>query len=57
MTDPDFDTATGVSGAAVVEESLRQKCIWNLYGGDSAPLADQASDSFVVLLPSCASAV
>lgn len=43
MTDPDFDTASGVSGADVVKESLRQKCIWKLYGGEDAPSADQAS--------------
>lgn len=41
MTDPDFDTSTGISGADVVRESLRQKCIWNIYGGESAPEADQ----------------
>ena len=41
MTDPDFDTKAGVSGADVVRESLRQKCIWNIYGGENAPLLDQ----------------
>lgn len=41
MTDPDFDTKAGVSGADVVKESLRQKCIWNIYGGENADLEDQ----------------
>eukprot|EP00752_Nemacystus_decipiens_P010339 g9211.t1 len=41
MTDPDFDTKTGVSGADVVKESLRQKCVWMLYGGQDAPEKDQ----------------
>ncbi|CAM9430404.1 unnamed protein product [Scytosiphon promiscuus] len=41
MTDPDFDTKTGVSGADVVKESLRQKCVWKKYGGQDAPLKDQ----------------
>ena len=41
MTDPDFDTKAGVSGSDVVKESLRQKCVWNLYGGQDAPLKDQ----------------
>lgn len=41
MTDPDFDTNKGVSGADVVTESLRQKCIWNAYGGQDAPAKDQ----------------
>lgn len=41
MTDPDYDTSAGVTGAAVVEESLRQKCIWNIYGGAEAPEADR----------------
>eukprot|EP00903_Cladosiphon_okamuranus_P010383 g9822.t1 len=41
MTDPDFDTKAGVSGSDVVKESLRQKCVWNLYGGEDAPLKDQ----------------
>ncbi|CAM9354352.1 unnamed protein product, partial [Discosporangium mesarthrocarpum] len=41
MTDPDFDTKSGISGQDVVTESLRQKCIWNYYGGDQAPTDDQ----------------
>ncbi|CAM9641495.1 unnamed protein product [Ectocarpus fasciculatus] len=41
MTDPDFDTKAGVSGADVVRESLRQKCVWNIYGGEDAPFEDQ----------------
>ncbi|CAM9579397.1 unnamed protein product [Ascophyllum nodosum] len=41
MTDPDFDTNEGVSGSEVVVESLRQKCIWDLYGGYLAPEIDQ----------------
>ncbi|CAM9555071.1 unnamed protein product [Pylaiella littoralis] len=41
MTDPDFDTQAGVSGGDVVQETLRQKCVWNLYGGNNAPFADQ----------------
>ncbi|CAM9511835.1 unnamed protein product [Chrysoparadoxa australica] len=40
MTDPDFDQNNGVSGSDVVRESLRQKCIWNTYGGPSAPKKD-----------------
>ncbi|CAN0096518.1 unnamed protein product, partial [Laminaria digitata] len=43
MTDPDFDTKAGVSGGDVVKESLRQKCIWNIYGGENADLKDQVS--------------
>ena len=31
-TDADNDLDTGISGADVVEESLRRMCIWNLYG-------------------------
>lgn len=46
MTDPDFDTTKGVSGADVVKESLRQKCIWNLYGGELAPEKDKVSRRF-----------
>lgn len=33
-TDPDNDLDHGVSGADVVEESLRRMCIWNQYGKD-----------------------
>lgn len=46
MTDPDFDTTKGVSGADVVKESLRQKCIWNLYGGREAPSEDRVRRHF-----------
>lgn len=41
MTDPDLDTKSGVSGADVVRESLRQKCVWITYGGENAPLKKQ----------------
>lgn len=33
-TDPDGDLGAGISGADVVKESLRRKCIWNEYGSD-----------------------
>lgn len=33
-TDPDDNLDEGISGADVVTESLRRKCIWNTYGGD-----------------------
>ncbi|CAM9249510.1 unnamed protein product, partial [Choristocarpus tenellus] len=41
MTDPDFDTKKGISGADVIGESLRQKCVWNYYGGPQADIKDQ----------------
>lgn len=31
-TDPDDDMTSGISGADMVQESLRRACIWNLYG-------------------------
>ncbi|CAM9943350.1 unnamed protein product, partial [Phaeothamnion confervicola] len=37
MTDPDLDRDQGLSGEDVVRESLRQKCIWQRYGGEEAP--------------------
>jgi PA domain len=37
-TDPDDDLDKGISGAMVVTESLRQICIWRLYGGDGVGL-------------------
>ena len=36
-TDPDNDLDNGISGADVVEESLRRMCIWQHYGEDDAP--------------------
>ena len=33
-TDPDNDLDHGISGADVVQESLRRICIWNKYGAD-----------------------
>lgn len=33
-TDPDNDLDRGISGADVVKESLRRKCIWQKYGAD-----------------------
>jgi hypothetical protein len=39
--DPDWDRNSGLSGANVIEETLRQKCIWLHYGGEKAPLKDQ----------------
>lgn len=54
MTDPDFDTKAGVSGADVVKESLRQKCIWNIYGGEAADLKDQVRiDRYAGGFPGC----
>jgi len=32
--DPDNDLDYGISGANVVEETLRRLCIWNIYGND-----------------------
>ena len=37
-TDPDDDLDSGISGAMIVTESLRQICIWRLYGGDGIGL-------------------
>ena len=37
-TDPDDDLDSGISGADVVTESLRQICIWKEYGGDGVGL-------------------
>jgi len=37
-TDPDDDLDRGISGADVVTESLRQICIWKLYGDDGVGL-------------------
>ena len=37
-TDPDDDLDSGLSGADVVTESLRQICIWKEYGGDGIGL-------------------
>lgn len=34
-TDPDNDLDRGISGANVVEESLRRDCIWKIYGKDN----------------------
>lgn len=34
-TDPDNDLDRGISGANVVEESLRRDCIWQIYGKDN----------------------
>jgi hypothetical protein len=34
-TDPDNDLNFGISGADVVKESLRRKCIWDIYGKDN----------------------
>ena len=31
-TDPDADLDSGISGANLVEESLRRLCIWDIYG-------------------------
>lgn len=36
MPDPDKDPYHGYSGKDIVVENLRQKCIWNHYGGESA---------------------
>uniref|UniRef100_A0A6V1XHF6 Uncharacterized protein n=1 Tax=Heterosigma akashiwo TaxID=2829 RepID=A0A6V1XHF6_HETAK len=40
LPDPDNDRHKGISGADVVEENLRQLCIWRAYGGDAANQAD-----------------
>lgn len=37
-TDPDGDLGAGISGADVVKESLRRKCIWKEYGQDGVGL-------------------
>ncbi len=37
-TDPDDDLDSGISGADVVTESLRQICVWRLYGDDGVGL-------------------
>jgi hypothetical protein len=37
-TDPDGDLGAGISGADVVKESLRRKCIWREYGQDGIGL-------------------
>jgi len=37
-TDPDEDLDSGISGAMVVGESLRQMCIWSIYGADGVGL-------------------
>jgi len=34
--DPDNDLDYGISGANVVEESLRRLCIWNIYGSNGS---------------------
>jgi hypothetical protein len=39
-SDPDDDLDHGVSGADVVEESLRRLCIWQLYGPDENGIRD-----------------
>lgn len=36
MPDPDRDPYHGFSGRDIIVENLRQKCIWNHYGGDKA---------------------
>lgn len=36
MPDPDKDPYHGYSGKDIVVENLRQKCIWNHYGGEAA---------------------
>jgi len=39
-SDPDGDRSQGLSGSDVVRESLRQLCIWQNYGGNSAKQSD-----------------
>ncbi|KAG5176720.1 hypothetical protein JKP88DRAFT_270825 [Tribonema minus] len=39
--DPDFDRDSGLSGADIIQETLRQKCIWLHYGGDKASKGEQ----------------
>eukprot|EP00640_Fibrocapsa_japonica_P001608 CAMPEP_0113939512 /NCGR_PEP_ID=MMETSP1339-20121228/5811_1 /TAXON_ID=94617 /ORGANISM="Fibrocapsa japonica" /LENGTH=494 /DNA_ID=CAMNT_0000943029 /DNA_START=70 /DNA_END=1554 /DNA_ORIENTATION=- /assembly_acc=CAM_ASM_000762 len=36
LPDPDNDRSNGLSGADLVAESLRQLCIWNIYGSQDA---------------------
>jgi hypothetical protein len=36
MPDPDKDPYHGFSGKDIIVENLRQKCIWNHYGGELA---------------------
>ena len=34
MPDPDGNTNHGLSGRDIITENVRQKCIWNIYGGE-----------------------
>ena len=46
MPDPDGNTDHGLSGRDIITENVRQKCIWNIYGGELPTEEDNYRHSY-----------